>query len=53
MEEEGLRVSLNYLSEQGVSIIIIASDRHGALMKSNYADISHQNDVWHMTKGIC
>ena len=55
MEKEGLRRSLNYLLEQGVSIVTIATDRHrgvGALMKSNYADINHQYDVWHMTKGI-
>ena len=55
MEKEGLRRSLNYLLEQGVSIVTIATDRHrgvGALMKSNYADINYQYDVWHMTKGI-
>ena len=55
MEKEGLRRSLNYLLEQGVSIVTIATDGHrgvGALMKSNYADINHRYDVWHMTKGI-
>ena len=55
MEKEGLRRPLNYLLEQGVSIVTIATDRHqgvGTLMKSDYAYISHQYDVWHMTKGI-
>ena len=28
MEKEGLRWSLNYLLEQGVSIVTIATDRH-------------------------
>ena len=42
MEKEGLRRSLNYLLEQGVSIVTIATDRHrgvGALMKSNYRGV--------------
>ena len=55
MEKEGLRRSLNYLLEQDVSIITIATDRHrgvGALMKSDYSHISHQYDVWHMAKGV-
>ena len=37
MEKKGLRRSLNYLLEQGVSIVTTATDRHqgvGALMKS-------------------
>ena len=45
MKKEGLRRSLNYLLEQDVSIITIATDRHrgvGALMKSGYSHISHQ-----------
>ena len=55
MEKEGLRRSLNYLLEQDVSIITIATDRHrgvDALMKSDYSHISHQYDVWHMAKGV-
>ena len=44
IEKEGLRRSLNYLLEQDVSVITIATDRHwgvGALMKSDYSHISH------------
>ena len=55
MEKEGLRRSLNYLLEQDISIVTIATDRHrgvGALMKSDYPYISHQYDVWHMAKGV-
>ena len=55
MEKEGLRRSLNYLLERGVSIVTIATDRHrgvGALMKSDYPHISHQYDVWHMAKSV-
>ena len=55
MKKEGLRRSLDYLIEQGVSIITIATDRHrvgGALIKSDYVYISHQYGVWYMTKGI-
>ena len=50
MENEGLRRSLklkagclnhhHYYRHQGV----------GTLLKSDYAYISHQYDVWHMTK---
>ena len=49
------RQSLNYLLEQDVSIVTIATDRHrgvGVLMKSDYPHISHQYDVWHMAKGV-
>ena len=55
MEKEGLRRSLNYLLEQDISIITIATDGHrgvGALMKSDYSHISHQYDVWHMAKSV-
>ena len=55
MEKEGLRQSLNYMLEQDISMVIIATDRHqgvGALMKSNYFHISHQHNVWHMTKTV-
>ena len=47
MEKEGLRRSLNYLLEQGVSIVTIATGRHrgvGALMKLDY--------LWYMTKSL-
>ena len=53
VERERLRRSLNYLLEQDISMVIIATDRHqgvDALMKSNYSHISHQYNVWYMTK---
>ena len=48
LEKEGLRRSLNYLLEQDVSVITIATDRYrgvGVLMKSDYSHISHQYDI--------
>ena len=44
VEKEGLRRSANYLLEEDISIIAIATDRHwgvGSLMKSDNSHISH------------
>ncbi|XP_055062144.2 uncharacterized protein [Misgurnus anguillicaudatus] len=53
MEKEGLRRSLNCLSESGVTLDCIVTDRHPQIQKFlKDRKIKHYYDVWHMAKGL-
>ncbi|XP_033127439.1 uncharacterized protein LOC117125148 [Anneissia japonica] len=55
MEKEGLIRCLNQLEEAHVTVTTLATERHpqiSKLMKDEYSTISHQYDVWHMSKSI-
>nr|XP_055049218.1 uncharacterized protein LOC129434311 [Misgurnus anguillicaudatus] len=53
MEKEGLRRSLNRLSESGVTLDCIVTDRHPQIQKFlKDRKIKHYYDVWHMAKGL-
>lgn len=55
MEKLGLERSLQFVTESGVTIKVLATDRHlgiQAFMKSEYPQIDHQFDVWHLAKSV-
>ena len=55
MEKVEPNRSLEFLQSSGLKIHTLATDRHTGvqfLMKSNYPDIKHQFDVWHIAKNI-
>ncbi|XP_065289971.2 uncharacterized protein [Dermacentor albipictus] len=55
MEKEGLVRGLNFLSEQGVTVGSLTTDRHSGIkkhMRLQHPDIDHHFDVWHVAKGI-
>jgi hypothetical protein len=55
MEPEGLRRCLSEVKQNKLNLSVLATDRHlmvGAMMKKDYADIDHQFDIWHFSKGI-
>lgn len=54
MEKEGLSRSLTNLTELGVKVQAIITDRHAQVAKwlrENYPDVEHRYDVWHIAKG--
>ncbi len=52
MEKEGLVRGIKLLEENGVSIGVLATDRHRQIEKWLHyePDITHKYDVWHMAK---
>ena len=55
MEPEGLRRCLADVKRHKLTLSVLATDRHlmvGAMMRKDYANIDHQFDIWHFSKGI-
>ena len=55
MEKEGFVRCLNSLEDDGISISTITTDRHTSIastMQKDYSHITHQYDVWHLSKSI-
>ncbi|XP_033756770.1 uncharacterized protein LOC117339337 [Pecten maximus] len=55
MELEGLKRSLRFLEEEGVSVSDLVTDRHSQVkkfMKTECPSINHWFDVWHVAKGV-
>ena len=55
MEYEGCKRSLNKLLGQRIPVRCLTTDRHvtiTARMKSEYPNIKHQYDVWHLAKSV-
>ena len=52
---EGLKRCLNNLSDHGVEIASLATDRHPSVrktMEDDYTEIRHEYDLWHIVKNI-
>ncbi len=55
MEYEGCKRTLNSLKKKKVPIRCLTTDRHTTItakMKSVYTNITHQYDVWHLSKWV-
>jgi len=55
MEKLGLERSLQFVIGTGITIKVLATDRHlgiQAFMKDEYPQIEHQFDVWHVAKSV-
>ncbi|XP_057317565.1 uncharacterized protein LOC130662674 [Hydractinia symbiolongicarpus] len=55
MEKHGLAECLEFIDEAGVIVDTLVTDRHSQIrkfMRTEHEHISHQFDVWHMTKNI-
>ena len=55
MEKEGFTRSIEMLEGKGVNITRVATDRHVSIascMSRDYPHISHQYDVWHLSKWV-
>ncbi|XP_072017744.1 LOW QUALITY PROTEIN: uncharacterized protein [Amphiura filiformis] len=53
MEKEACKRVLNRIKDNGVKVEVLATDRHlgiQKMMKEDYPEINHQNDVWHLAK---
>ena len=53
MEKEGFQRCFRERTEEGVNVNRIATDRHtsiSSVMDKDHQDISHQYDVWHVSK---
>lgn len=52
MEMEGLKRSLDFLEDRGVTLDSIVTDRHPQIKKFlKESRIKHYFDVWHIEKG--
>ncbi|XP_036000029.1 uncharacterized protein LOC118564855 isoform X1 [Fundulus heteroclitus] len=55
MELEGLKRSLQFLEDAGVTVTDLTTDRHSSVkkfMREIYPSINHWFDAWHIAKGI-
>ncbi|XP_070573895.1 uncharacterized protein [Ptychodera flava] len=55
MEKAGFIKTLDRIIDDNIPVSTVATDRHvqiGATMKKRYPTISHQYDVWHLSKSI-
>ena len=55
MEKEGFERCIQDLSRERVTVKRIATDRHTSIacaMKKDHSEVSHQYDVWHLSKWI-
>lgn len=55
MEKEGLVRGVKRISDEGLKVGWLVTDRHGQVSKwvrENMADTSHLYDIWHVAKGI-
>ena len=55
MEKESFTRSIEMLEGKGVNITRVATDRHVSIascMSRDYPHISHQYDVWHLSKWV-
>ena len=55
MEVEGLKRCLDNLSDHGVQITTLATDRHPSIRKTlaeDYNNIKHEYDLWHIVKSV-
>lgn len=56
MEKEGLVRRVKKLTDYGLSIDVLVTDRHRQIAKwirENLSNVTHYFDVWHVAKGIC
>ena len=54
MEKEGLERSLKYLTEEGLSVNTLITDRHVQIrkyMREKWPAVKHRLDGWHVGKG--
>lgn len=55
MEKEGLERCLNYLTDEGLSVNTLVTDRHVQIrkyMRERWPAVKHRLDGWHVGKGI-
>ena len=55
MEKEGHSRALQHLSDRGLAIQVLVTDRHKQMAKwlrETHPEIKHYFDVWHVAKGI-
>jgi hypothetical protein len=55
LEKQACNMVLGRLIEDNVSVKMLVTDRHrgiGLLMRTNYKDIVHEYDVWHLAKSL-
>ena len=54
MEKEGLERCLNYLTDEGLSVNTLVTDRHVQIrkyMRERWPAVKHRLDGWHVGKG--
>ena len=54
MEKEGLHRVIEHLTEEGLQIGVLVTDRHKQINKwirENHPQIKHYFDIWHVAKG--
>ena len=54
MEQEGLVRGLKVLSDVGVKVSSLVTDKHAGItkmMREKYKNIKHWYDTWHVVKG--
>ena len=55
MEKEGLARSLTFLTEEGLPVNTLITDRHVQIrkyMRESWPGVKHRLDGWHLGKGI-
>lgn len=55
MEKEGLHRVIDFLTEKGLEISVLVTDRHKQINKwirETYPQIKHYYDIWHVAKGM-
>jgi len=54
MENEGLKRSMNYITNKGLDVQTLITDRHkqnNVWIKRNLPNTTHYFDIWHVSKG--
>ena len=55
MEKEGLHRVIDFLTEKGLEISVLVTDRHKQINKwirETHPHIKHYYDIWHVAKGM-
>ena len=55
MEKEGLHRVIDFLTEKGLEISVLVTDRHKQINKwirETHPHIKYYYDIWHVAKGI-
>lgn len=55
MEKLGFKNCMNNLETAGLTVDVVATDRHVGirkLMREDYPDVDHEFDIWHLSKSV-
>lgn len=56
MEKEGLRRCIEFVTENGLAVDVLVTDRHKQInkwLRESHPNVNHFYDIWHVAKGLC